>query len=159
MILSTLCYIEKENQYLMLHRTKKKQDINKGKWLAVGGKMEKGESPEECVRREVKEETGLDLLSYQLRGILTYVSNQYEDEYIFVFSSNNFKGTEITCDEGDLKWIPKEKLISLPAWEGDKYIVEKILQKNATFFSMKFQYEGETLVDYEIDEYERQVKS
>ena len=92
MILSTLCYIEKDDKYLMLHRTKKKNDINKDKWLGVGGKIEERESPEECVIREVKEETGLTLKNYQLRGIVTYVSNKWETEYMYVFTANEFEG-------------------------------------------------------------------
>ena len=152
MILSTLCYIEKDGKYLMLHRTKKKNDINKDKWLGVGGKFEEGESPEECIVREVKEETGLILKSYQLRGIVTYVSNKWETEYMYVFTANEFEGKLIECDEGDLVWIDKEKINTLPTWEGDHLFVEKLL-KDDGFFSIKFEYEGEKLLKYKLKEY------
>ena len=152
MILSSLCYIEKDGKYLMLHRTKKKKDINKDKWLGIGGKLEEGESPEECIVREVKEETGLALKQYKLRGFVTYVSNKWETEYMYVFTANKFEGNLIECDEGDLKWINKEKINELPTWEGDHIFLEK-LQKDNGFFSAKFEYDGEKLVKYEMTEY------
>lgn len=152
MILSTLCYIEKDEKYLMLHRTKKKNDINKDKWLGIGGKFEEGESPEECMIREVKEETGLMLKNYQLRCIVTYVSTTWETEYMYVFTSNEFEGNLIPCDEGDLQWIDKDKITELNTWEGDKIFVEKI-QKDNSFFTVKFQYDGEKLVEYNLKEY------
>ena len=152
MILSTLCYIEKDDKYLMLHRTKKKNDINRDKWLGVGGKIEEGESPEECMIREVKEETGLTLKEYQLRGIVTYVSNKWETEYMYVFTANEFEGNLIECDEGDLEWIEKEKIDTLPTWEGDHIFVDK-LQKDDGCFSVKFEYDGEKLVRYHLKEY------
>ena len=152
MILSTLCYIEKDGKYLMLHRTKKKNDINKDKWLGIGGKFEEGESPEECMIREVKEETGLMLKNYQLRCIVTYVSTTWETEYMYVFTSNEFEGNLIPCDEGDLQWIDKDKIMELNTWEGDKIFVEKI-QKDNSFFTVKFQYDGEELVEYNLKEY------
>ena len=140
MILSTLCYIEKDGKYLMLHRTKKKNDNNKDKWLGIGGKIEKNESPEECIIREVKEETGLILQSYKLRCIVTYVSTTWEEEYIYVFTSNDFTGELIECNEGDLQWIDKNKVTELNTWEGDKIFVEKIKNDN-TFFTVKFEYD------------------
>lgn len=152
MILSTLCYIEKDEKYLMLHRTKKKNDINKNKWLGIGGKFEEGESPEECMIREVKEETGLMLKNYQLRCIVTYVSTTWETEYMYVFTSNEFQENLIPCDEGDLQWIDKDKITELNTWEGDKIFVEKI-QKDNSFFTVKFQYDGEKLVEYDLKEY------
>lgn len=152
MILSALCYIEKDGKYLMLHRTKKKKDINKDKWLGVGGKIEEGESPEECIVREAKEETGLTLKEYQLRGIVTYVSNKWETEYMYVFTATEFEGNLIECDEGDLKWIEKEKVNTLPTWEGDHIFVGK-LQKDNGFFSVKFEYDGEKLMRYDLKEY------
>lgn len=152
MILSTLCYIEKDDKYLMLHRTKKENDINKDKWLGVGGRFEEGESPEECMIREVKEETGLTLKEYQLRGIVTYVSNKWETEYMYVFTATEFEGDLIECDEGDLEWIEKEKIHTLPTWEGDHIFVDK-LQKDNGFFSGKFEYDGEKLIKCDLKEY------
>ena len=152
MILSTLCYIEKDNKYLMLHRTKKKNDINKDKWLGIGGKFEEGESPEECIVREVMEETGLKLNSYQLRTIVTYVSTNWETEYMYVFTSNDFTGDLIECNEGDLQWIDKDEVTKLNTWEGDKIFVEK-LQKDSRFFTVKFEYDGDKLVRYNLKEY------
>lgn len=152
MILSTICYIEKEGKYLMLHRTKKEHDINKEKWLGIGGKLEEKESPEECIIREVKEETGLSLKKYELRCLLTFTSTCYETEYIYVFTSNDFEGELIECNEGDLQWIEKEKIMDLNLWEGDKLFIKKI-QKDNSFFTMKFEYDGDKLLSYEVKEY------
>lgn len=152
MMLSTVCYIEKEGKYLMLHRTKKQNDINKEKWLGIGGKFEDKESPEECTIREVKEETGLTLNSVKLRGILTFINTICETEYIFVFTSNDFTGNLIECNEGDLQWVEKEKVTSLNLWEGDKIFIEKI-QEEGPFFTIKYIYEGDTLLSYDLKEY------
>ena len=152
MILSTLCYIEKDNKYLMLHRTKKQNDINKDKWIGIGGKFEVNESPEECIVREVKEETGLELKKYQLRCIVTYVSTNWETEYMYVFTSKDFTGELIECNEGELEWIPKSKIINLNTWEGDKIFIEK-MQKDTNFFTVKFEYDGDKLLKYELNEY------
>ena len=152
MILATLCYIEKDGKYLMLHRTKKKNDINKNKWIGVGGKFEQGESPEECIVREVKEETGLTLKTYKLQCIVTYVSTAWETEYMYVFTSNDFTGELTECDEGDLQWIDKNKIKELETWEGDKIFLDKI-QNNDNFFTVKFEYDGEKLVKYEVKDY------
>lgn len=152
MILSSLCYIENNEKYLMVHRTKKENDINKDKWLGIGGKFEDRESPEECVVREVKEETGLTLNSYKLRCIVTYVSTTWETEYMYVFTSNDFTGTLIECNEGDLEWIDKKQITKLPIWEGDKFFVEK-LQKDDTFFTVKFEYDGEKLIKHHLKQY------
>ena len=153
MILSTICYIEKDNKYLMLHRTKKEKDINKNKWIGVGGKIEEGESPEECILREVKEETGLTLRTYKLRGIVTYVSTTCETDYMYLFSANDFEGDLIECNEGDLQWIEKDEIMDLTLWEGDKIFLNKLLQEDSSFFSIKFEYDGEKLVKYTLKEY------
>lgn len=149
---TTTCYIEKDGKYLMLHRVKKKNDMNKDKWIGVGGKFEEGESPEECIMREVKEETGLILNSYELRCIVTYVSDKYETEQMYVFTSSDFGGELIECNEGDLEWINKEKILNLNIWEGDKFFIEKI-QKDNNFFTLKVEYEGNKLVNYKLNEY------
>ncbi len=149
---STICYIEKEGKYLMLHRTKKKNDINEGKWLGIGGKFEDKESPEDCIIREVKEETGLTLNSVKLRGILTFINTICETEYIYVFTSNDFIGNVIECNEGDLQWIDKDKITSLNLWEGDKIFIEEI-KEDSPFFTIKYVYDGDTLLSYELKEY------
>ncbi len=137
----------------MLHRTKKQNDINKEKWLGIGGKFEDKESPEECIIREVKEETGLTLNSLKLRGILTFISTLCETEYIYVFTSNDFTGNLIECNEGDLQWVDKDKVTSLNLWEGDKIFIEKIKEENTPFFTIKYEYDGDTLVHYEFNDY------
>ena len=147
MEITTLCYIEKDNKYLMLKRVKKKEDINKGKWIGVGGHFEEGESPEECVYREVLEETGLRLKSYKARGILTFVQNKTFTEYIWLFTADEYEGELIECDEGILEWIDKDKLSELELWEGDRIFLE-LLNTQEEFFSLKLEYEGDKLVDY-----------
>ena len=145
MEITTLCYIEKNNKYLMLKRVKKKEDINKGKWIGVGGHFEEGESPEECVCREVLEETGLRLKSYKARGILTFVQNKTFTEYIWLFTADEYEGELIECDEGILEWIDKDKLSELELWEGDRIFLE-LLNTQEEFFSLKLEYEGDKLV-------------
>lgn len=152
MIFSSLCYIEKDEKYLMLHRTKKNNDINENKWIGIGGKFEVGESPEECIIREVKEETGFTLNSYKFRGIITYISKTWETEYVCLFTSDNFSGKLIECNEGDLKWIDKKEVLNLKTWEGDKIFINKI-QKDDKFFTIKFEYDGDTLLKYDLKEY------
>ena len=152
MKLTTICYIEKDGKYLMLHRTKKKNDMNAGKWLGIGGKFEENETPEECNVREVKEETGLTLKSYKLRGIITYISNQYETEYMYIFTSNDFEGELIECNEGDLKWIPINELFKLNMWEGDPIFLKE-LKENDKFFTIKYIYEGDKLLKYNLKTY------
>lgn len=147
MEITTLCYIEKDNKYLMLKRVKKKEDINKGKWIGVGGHFEEGESPEECVCREVLEETGLRLKSYKARGILTFVQNKIFTEYIWLFTADEYEGKLIECDEGILEWIDKDKLSELELWEGDRIFLE-LLNTQEEFFSLKLEYEGDKLVKY-----------
>ena len=118
MKLTTLCYIENDDRYLMLHRVKKKQDINAGKWIGVGGHFQEGESPEECLLREVKEETGLTLTEYLFRGIVTFDSDQQETEYMCLYTASGFYGKMIPCNEGELKWVKKEEVLSLNLWDG-----------------------------------------
>ena len=144
MINSTLCYIEKDGKYLMLHRVLKKNDANKDKWIGIGGKFEDKESPEDCILRETREETGLTLTEYRYRGIVTFVSDRYETEYMHLFTADGFSGELSECDEGVLEWIDKEKLDSIPKWEGDRIFL-RLLDEGEPFFSLKLRYEGEVL--------------
>ena len=144
--LTTLCYIERDNQYLMLHRISKKNDVNKDKWIGVGGHFEKGESPEECLLREVYEETGLTLTSWRFRGIVTFTQEGYGTEYMCMYTADGFTGTIRECDEGILQWVPKKDLLSLNLWEGDKIFI-KLLLEEAPFFSLKLSYKGDELVE------------
>ncbi|MCR4740486.1 MAG: 8-oxo-dGTP diphosphatase [Lachnospiraceae bacterium] len=147
MKISTLCYIEDNGRYLMLLRNKKQQDVNEGKWIGVGGGLEAGESPEECICREVVEETGLILTEYKMRGVLTFSSEGWEDEYIFVFTSDKFSGDLKECDEGELRWIDKKEVMDLNLWEGDRIFLKYILDDRA-FFSMRLSYKGDRLLDH-----------
>lgn len=147
---TSLCYIEQNGNYLMLHRVKKEQDENAGMWIGVGGKFEDKESPEECVLREVREETGLTLTAYRLRGIVTFVSDQWETEYMYLFTATAFEGELTDSDEGVLAWIPKEKILELPHWEGDAIFL-RLLSERDTFFSLKLQYQGQDLVKASLD--------
>lgn len=149
---TTLCYIEKGNQYLMLHRTKKENDLNEGKWIGVGGKFEANETPEECLLREVKEETGLTLTKYNLRAVVTFISDQWDMEYMYLFTADEFTGTLKECDEGELKWIAKDKIFDLKLWEGDKIFLRKLMEDNR-FFTLKVVYEGDKLVESVLREY------
>lgn len=142
---TTLCHIEKDGCYLMLHRIKKENDLNRDKWVGIGGKFEDKESPEECNLREVYEETGLTLKSAEYRGIVTFVSDKWETEYMHIFYSDSFCGEIKDCDEGVLEWVKKDSLYSLPIWEGDKIFL-RLLEKNAPFFSLKLEYAGDTLL-------------
>ena len=145
MINSTLCYLERGDEYLMLHRVKKKNDMNHDKWIGVGGKFEDKESPEDCILRECYEETGLTLTDYRYRGLVTFVSDLYPTEYMHLFTATEWTGTPHPCDEGELAWIKKSDLLSLPLWEGDKIFL-RLLDTDSPFFSLKLKYEGETLV-------------
>lgn len=142
---TTLCYIEQDGQYLMLHRVKKENDINRDKWIGIGGKFEDKESPEECLLREVREETGLTLTSYTYRGIVTFVSDQWDTEYMHLFTADGFTGDLIDCDEGTLEWVPKEQVPDLPTWAGDRIFLD-LLTRDVPFFSLKLAYEGDDLV-------------
>ena len=141
---TTLCYIEKDGRTLMLHRVKKKNDINHDKWLGVGGKFEYGESPEECMLREVYEETGLSLTQWAYRGIVTFVSQDW-CEYMHLFTASEFTGEIYVCAEGTLEWIETDKLTQLPIWEGDKVFL-RLLKEKEPFFSLKLVYDEERLV-------------
>lgn len=148
--MTTLCYIEKDDCYLMLHRVKKVQDINKDKWIGIGGHFEGKESPEDCLLREVKEETGLTLKSYAFRGIITFVTDCYETEYMCLYTADAFEGELTECAEGNLEWVPKSKLRRLNLWEGD-YIFLGLLESRDDFFSLKLRYEQDKLVEAVLD--------
>lgn len=141
---TTLCYLERDGQYLMLHRVKKEHDENHDKWIGVGGKFEDRESPEDCVRREVLEETGLTLTQYRYCGLVTFVSDVYPTEYMHLFHAMGFTGTPKDCDEGELAWIDKRQLAALQQWEGDRIFL-RLIEEDAPFFSLKLRYEGEHL--------------
>ena len=144
MKMTTLCYPERNGKYLMLHRTKKQNDDNRDKWIGVGGKFEDGESPEDCMRREVLEETGLTVTDFRYRGIVTFVSDVYPCEYMHLFTCSGWTGTLRECDEGELAWIDKRDLFDLTMWQGDRIFL-KLLESDAPFFSLKLTYTGERL--------------
>lgn len=152
-MLTTLCYIEKEGSYLMLHRISKKNDVNKGKWIGVGGHFEKDESPEDCLLREVKEETGLTLTSYHFRGIVTFLLKDKGSElteYMCLYTADGYEGTLCACNEGVLEWVRKNKIFNLNLWEGDRIFL-RLLQENRPFFSLKLVYEGNCLKEAVLD--------
>ena len=144
--MTTLCYIEQNDSYLMLHRISKQNDANKDKWIGIGGHFEENESLEECVLREVMEETGLTLLSYRFRGLITFVSDKWETEYMCLFTADEFEGELQDCDEGELCWVKKSDINSLNLWEGDK-VFFRLLEERQEFFTLKLVYEGEKLVE------------
>ena len=146
MINSTLCYITRGDEVLMLHRVKKKNDLNKDKWIGIGGKFEAQESPDECLLREAMEETGLRLTSWRCRGVVTFLSDTWEGEYMYLFTADGFEGMLKECDEGDLQWVPRAFLDELPKWEGDKIFLE-LLWQNAPFFLLTLRYQGDTLLE------------
>lgn len=150
---TTLCYIEKDGKYLMLYRNKKENDINSGKYLGVGGHMEKSESPGECLLREVKEETGLSLTSYKMRGVITFVYGEDLVEHMFLYTADAFTGELTQCSEGELSWVDKDKILDLNLWEGDRLFIPKIIN-NEEFFTLKLVYGklengGEGLISYD----------
>lgn len=147
--LTTLCYIENENQYLMLHRIRKKNDVNHDKWIGVGGKFEHGESPEECLLREVKEETGYTLKSWKYRGIITFVYGEDIVEYMSLYTADQYEGTQIDCDEGVLEWVDKDKISELNLWEGDR-IFFRLLDERDDFFSLKLVYNTEDVLQQAV---------
>ena len=148
--LTTLCYPQRDGQYLMLHRTKKEHDENRDKWIGIGGKFEPGESPEDCLLREAKEETGLTLTAWRFRGIVTFVSDVWGTEYMHLFTASDWTGELKACDEGELAWIDRGKLHDLTLWAGDRIFL-RLLEKDAPFFSLKLVYEGEELVRAVLD--------
>ncbi len=150
MINTTLCHIEKDGKYLMLHRVKKENDLNRDKWIGIGGKFEDKESPEECNLREVLEETGLSIHSARYCGIVTFVSDKWPTEYMHIFHTADFSGEVIQCNEGELCWVDKNDLYSLPLWQGDKIFL-KLIQENHSFFSLKLEYQGENLINAVLD--------
>ena len=150
MINSTLCYLERGDEYLMLHRVKKINDMNHDKWIGIGGKFEDKESPEDCLLREAWEETGLTLTDYRYRGIVTFVSDRWPTEYMHLFTADGFTGEIRDCDEGVLEWIPHRKLREIPHWEGDDIFLD-LIESDAPFFSLKLCYEGDTLVSAVLD--------
>ena len=149
---TTLCYIERDDKYLMLHRVKKVNDENHDKWIGVGGKFEEGESPEDCVLREVKEETGLTLKTFSYRGIVTFVSDIYGTEYMHLFTATEYEGEMHICDEGELVWVSKKEIENLNIWEGDK-VFFRLLDEGNDFFSLKLRYCGDTLVETKVTRY------
>ena len=144
MLNTSLCYIERGDEYLMLHRVKKENDINRDKWIGLGGKFEEDESPDECLLREVYEESGLKLTSWRYRGIVTFVNTVCESEYMHLFTADAFEGEIGTCSEGELEWINKSELMRLTLWEGDKIFL-RLLDENEPFFSLKLCYDGDEL--------------
>ena len=143
---TTLCYITRGQEVLMLHRTKKQGDMNKDKWLGIGGKLEENESPDDCLLREALEETGFRLTAWKCRGVVTFLSDRYEGEYMYLFTADGFEGELKECDEGDLQWITRQKLNELPKWEGDQIFLD-LLWCDAPFFLLTLRYEGDTLAE------------
>ncbi len=151
--LTTLCYIEKNGSVLMLHRNRKKNDVNRDKWIGVGGHFEERESPEDCLLREVREETGLTLTSYHFRGIVTFISGDMT-EYMALYTADRYEGEMISCTEGDLEWVEKEKISDLPLWEGDRIFLKLLFEndiENDKFFSLKLTYDGDGLIGAVLD--------
>lgn len=147
---STLCYVVKDGKVLMLHRVKKKNDINHDKWIGIGGKFEPEEAPEECILRETKEETGLTLTSWRCRGVVTFLQEGGEGEYMYLFTADDFTGELIECDEGDLQWVSLDFLDALPTWEGDRIFLN-LLWQDAPFFLLTLRYQGDRLVEAVLD--------
>lgn len=141
---TTLCYIESGGAYLLLHRIKKENDLNHDKWVGIGGKFEENESPEDCLLREVREETGLELTNYRYCGIVTFVSDRWEGEYMHLFHATGFHGAMHDCDEGVLEWVPKAEFAKLPQWEGDRIFL-RLMEQGTSFFSLKLVYKGDVL--------------
>ena len=143
---TTLCYILRGNDVLMLHRVKKQNDINKDKWIGIGGKFEPGEAPEECLLREAREETGLTLTAWRCRGVVTFLSEGEDGEYMYLFTADGFQGEMTECDEGNLEWVSREFLGSLPMWEGDRIFLN-LLWQDAPFFLLTLRYRKDRLLE------------
>ncbi len=143
---TTLCYIEQDDAYLLLHRVKKQNDENHDKWIGIGGKFEENESPEDCLLREVREETGLRLTRWRYCGLVTFVSDCWEGEYMHLFHADGFEGTLRECDEGELQWVKKSDFSALEQWEGDRIFL-RLMESGAPFFSLKLRYEGDRLAE------------
>ena len=147
MINTTLCYVTRGDQVLMLHRVKKEKDVNKDKWIGIGGKFLTEETPDECLLREAKEETGLTLTAWRCRGIVTFLTNgPWEGEYMYLFTADGFEGQLTDCPEGELKWVSREFISQLPQWEGDKIFLD-LLWQDAPFFLLKLRYDGDRLIE------------
>ena len=155
---TTLCYIRRGGDTLLLHRVKKENDENRDKWVGIGGKFEEGESPEDCLLREVREETGLTLDAWRYRGIVTFVSDEWGTEYMHLFTSDAFHGEVKDCDEGVLEWLPWERLPQLPIWEGDRIFL-RLIDEDAPFFSLKLRYTGDRLVEAVLNGKQLEVRS
>ena len=150
MLNTTLCYITQGDKVLMLHRVKKDNDINKDKWIGIGGKFLEGESPDQCLLREAKEETGLTLTSWKCRGVVTFLNDCCEGEYMYLFTADGFEGQLSQCDEGELCWVERAFLDSLPQWEGDKIFLD-LLWNDAPFFLLTLRYSGDRLIEATLD--------
>jgi len=146
MEITTLCYLEQDGKWLLLYRDRKKNDLNEGFWIAPGGHVEDGESPEDCVRREFLEETGLTLTDPVLRGLVSFIFNGTSTELTFLFTASGAEGVLQPCEEGELAWIPQEEIPSLSLWEGDRIFLPRLLGGSRSFFSLRLEYEGRTLV-------------
>ena len=155
---TTLCYIRRGGDTLLLHRVKKENDENRDKWIGIGGKFEEGESPEDCLLREVREETGLTLDAWRYRGIVTFVSDEWGTEYMHLFTADAFHGEVRDCDEGVLEWLPWERLPQLPIWEGDRIFL-RLIDEDAPFFSLKLRYTGDRLVEAVLNGKQLEVRS
>ena len=147
---STLCYVLRGDEVLMLHRVKKKNDINRDKWIGIGGKFQPEESPDECLLREAREETGLTLTSWRIRGIVTFLTQGGEGEYMYLFTADGFEGQLTDCDEGELEWVSREFVSQLPTWEGDRIFLD-LLWKDAPFFLLTLRYRGDKLTEAVLD--------
>lgn len=147
---TTVCYLERGTQYLLLHRTKKENDENAGKWIGVGGKCEENESPEDCMLREVREETGLSVTQHRLRGVITFVSDAWEGQYMYLFTASKWHGALTDCDEGELAWVERTDMLHLPLWEGDRIFLA-LLAEERPFFSLKLVYQGDSLQQAVLD--------